>query len=111
MLLGHLGERPKKRKVFQNDLVQKMLILTRRHFANEQRLMLDYRYEMTVHHASEHQKMMAAFTDMVINFDIHGADRITAFFEKWLIDHLFNEDLRMARWIQFYQCLGLTPPQ
>ena len=47
----------KKRTVFQNDLVERMLVLTRRHFANEQRLMLEYRYEMAVHHASEHQKM------------------------------------------------------
>ena len=101
----------RKRKAFKKDLVEKMLILTRKHCITEQRLMFDYKYEMIAHHTAEHGKMLSEFEILIVNYDEHGSEGIASFFESWFANHLFSEDMRMARWIQFHQCLGLIAPQ
>ena len=55
--------------------------------------------------------MLLAFEGLIVNYDEHGSEGIANFFENWLANHLFSEDMQMARWIQFHQCLGLIPPQ
>ena len=73
--------------------------------------MFDYKYEMIAHHTAEHGKMLSEFEILIVNYDEHGSEGIASFFESWFANHLFSEDMRMARWIQFHQCLGLIAPQ
>ena len=72
--------------------------LTRDHFAREERLMRDIRYEMAARHQKEHIRLFDEIRAQIddLNDGITSAVAIAQFIRRWLMDHVETSDRLLA---------------
>ena len=75
----------------------------RRHFANEERFMLDIRYPNYVKHKAEHNKLLMDAEDFVLAIGDalfeEDCPAIAKYFKSWLLRHLENEDRKIVAFL------------
>lgn len=72
--------------------------LTRDHFAREEQLMLDIRYEMAARHQKAHIRLFEEIRAQIddLNDGITSAVAIAQFIRRWLMDHVETSDRLLA---------------
>jgi hemerythrin len=72
--------------------------LTRDHFAREERLMLDIRYEFAARHQKEHVYLFDEISAQIddLNEGLLGASAIAQFIRRWLMDHVETSDRQLG---------------
>lgn len=75
----------------------------RRHFAYEQRLMIDLGYRAHDSHAAEHEKLLSEAEELTkrvtTGVEPYDCSVLTQYVKYWLIDHIVHEDRRLARFL------------
>lgn len=87
-------------------IVQELKDYVMYHFEEEEKLLLEMKYNKYFTHRIQHQDFVAAMGKL----DIYEIDnnqkeellRITSIVEKWLVNHVLDEDVKWARYYKEY---------
>ena len=75
----------------------------RRHFAYEQRLMLDLGYSAHDSHTAEHERLLREAEELTqrvtTGVEEYDCSVLMQYVKDWLIEHIVHEDQRLARFI------------
>lgn len=79
-------------------LLRALEALTRDHFAREEQLMLDIRFELAARHQKEHLHLFDEIGAQIddLNDGITAGAAIAQFIHRWLIDHVQTSDRQLA---------------
>lgn len=78
----------------------------RRHFAYEQRIMIDLGYKACPHHTAEHEKLLREAEELTrrvtTGVEAYDCSVLVRYVKYWLIEHIVHEDRRLARFLHRY---------
>jgi len=75
----------------------------RRHFAYEQRLMIDLGYKAHDSHAAEHEKLLNEAEELTrrvrTGAEKYDCSALVQYIKYWLIEHIVRDDRKLARFL------------
>lgn len=84
------------------ELIERLVEYTRRHFQSEQALMEQYAYPGRMAHEAEHQKLLAQIVDaaraMQLGEPVH-LRTMTGFIRQWFSTHMDGIDHELGDWL------------
>jgi hemerythrin-like metal-binding protein len=96
--LLHCGDPTVFEKCFRSLISQ-----VRRHFAYEQRLMIDLDYKAQESHAAEHGKLLKEAEELTqrvtTGVEKYDCAVLAEYVKYWLIEHIVHEDRELARFL------------
>lgn len=89
-------------RVRANELLGRVVEITRIHFRNEEQLMERYGFPGVAEHRKEHQRLMAQLvesTQRLQNAEHGSMNNLLSFLHGWFIDHVVVWDHQYGPWL------------
>ena len=89
-------------RVQANELLGRLIEITRIHFRNEELLMERYGYPGVAEHRREHQRLITQLvesTRRLQNTEHGGMNDLLCFLHDWFIDHVLEWDHQYGPWL------------
>lgn len=83
-------------------ILEELINCTAWHFSHEERLMLKHRYAEIDEHKAEHRELIETARELgqsILQADKSGVDQHIQFLERWLTEHIFTTDMRLATYL------------
>ncbi|MCF6237380.1 MAG: hemerythrin family protein [Candidatus Marinimicrobia bacterium] len=83
-------------------VIMELYRYTRVHFSAEEELMSLSKYPLLKDHIKLHENLITILNDLSSQFEetTESRDDLVAFFGNWIVNHILNEDLRFANFIE-----------
>jgi len=83
-------------------VLEELINCTIWHFSHEERLMLKYGYNEIEEHKAMHQELIKNAKELqhkILQADKPIADEDVVFLERWLIEHILTDDMRLGAYL------------
>ena len=83
-------------------VLEELINCTIWHFSHEERLMLKYGYNEIEEHKAMHQELINSAKELqhkILQADKPIADEDVVFLERWLIEHILTDDMRLGAYL------------
>lgn len=83
-------------------ILEELINCTVWHFSHEERLMLKHRYAGIEEHKAEHRELVESARELgqaILQADKPGVDQQIQILERWLTEHIFTTDMRLASYL------------